>query len=1155
MATDLAAEAGDSAVIPGAAEAAAGRYGVALRLLEGVPAADPRHRDALLLRLKVLLKMGRYRAAEGVVEQCVTPPSPARLLEVAEICSLEDADLLAARLAGRAVALDPSSWEAYHEQIRYLGYAGRPLEALRLARLAVRRCAGSVELWRDLARFAEQAELRGEALRALDAALAHAPDDVALHRARGDLLLDLLRLPEAAQAFEALPDDARADIAVEYHRQGFHDVALDFVDRALADDPEDVRLRLTRIDYLRDAARFDEAEREWQLLREHHAGAPQVVGRLIEQGLLDDADRVAGTPDLLVRLAHSYGERERDLDALAAAERASAIAPDDDLVRRSVATCLLKLHRDGEAHALIDGWAPEDVASLYESVDRTEDAITHWRAAVERAPWDRIHAERLVDALTDAGRHREAARELRQAIGRRPEDPDGYLLKQSILEEKGRRRRALGAARRAAALAPDDLRVQSAYVGQLLRLRRFRRAEQTARAVASRTPDGADLLCQVADELISLVRYEDALRIAREAARIDPTGRRPMEVSAHALYELGRIAEADRIANHLTALAGGGPRGLLDVAGWLSRIEEDTRAVAYAERALAEVPGNAEATAAVAAYLYYSGQKAEGMRVARQGLAGHPGDVDLWLWLIRNADARDAPTLAAEALAAFPENQHGDLLIRLASSLEYWVRAPEAALDYYERARNTEPDAFLGVSRMLQELDRPFAVLELFNVASHPQAAQGLADYFRHLGLPALAAGVLDGRALPRRAWWRSGGPIRPLRRLLHSTEWTIISRAMQRWHGPLRILDSIDGVAAGDLADARKEAEHYFLRHVRVDTWWWWVLFHLRTVAGMAGAWVMWPVIATFAPTASTAATVAGLITACTLVGTLFRKPFGYLTGASICGSFAIGGAALLRMSPTTGAGVAGVALLGLAAAIAIRGSYVRLGSLVSILLISRIRGLHGRGATLDALCDALDEEERRNLGRRIEQVAQRMERYLPRWFKGAGAGPDAQLDGTLRGAARAVRELRKQALGPGRERVREELRDVVRAVASGDLATLRQCPEPPVPAEQRGWKERLLLISRTVAVMGLPILAVTALKPVIGLEGDVYRSALLISIAWAVFCLLLAIDPALRDKIDTARELLSSVGITSNAESSSEARAKPGHEDPGKEPGPAKP
>lgn len=1151
----MSTEVGDSAVIPGAEEAEEGRYGEALRLLTGVSITDPRHRDAMMLRLEVLLKMGRYRAAIRAVEQCVTPSSPEQLLEVAKICSLADADLLAARLAERAVAANPSSWEAYHDQISYLGYADRPQEALQLARLAVQRCPESVELWTDLASLTEQAGLRGEALRALDAASSRAPDDLSILLARATLLLDLLRLHEAEQAFEALPSDSWPDIAMKYHDRGFHDAALAFVGRALTADPENVDLHLTRIDYLRDAGRFDEAEQEWHDLRERRASEVSVVTYLIKQGFLEEAGRLADTPDLLIRLAQAYVEMDRDLDALAAVERALVIGPLDDRVRRSAAVSLLKLGRDGEAHALIGTSAPKRAASLYERAGRIEDAIAHWRIAVERTPWDQYHAERLIQALTDAGRHGDAARELRRVIGMRPEDPGGYLLKQTILEGRGRRRQALGAARRAVALAPDNLRAQSQYVRQLITLRRFHRAERVARAVASRTLDGVDLLCQVADELIGQKRYEQALRIAREAARLDPAGRRPMEVHAEALYELGRTVEADRITGQIAALAGGGPRGLIDVAGWLSRINEDARGAAYARQALDEVPGNIEAIEALAACLFYSYKEPEAMRVVRQGLAENPGNVDLWVWLVRSARPRDAPALAAEALAAFPESRHGELLRPLAWALDIWAQADEAALDYYERARTADPEALLDVLRKLRNIDRPSAVVDLFTEASHPSAAQEFADYFRHLGLPALAAGVHDGVAWSRRIWWRSGGPIRPLRRLLYSSEQTIMSQAVGRWHGPLRALNSIDGVPASDLAEARAETEHYVLRRIRAARWWWGVLFHLRVLAAATGAWAVWPLIGTLAPTTSVTVSVAGLIVAGALGATLFRSGLAYGTGTAICGSCAIAGAGLLRISPATAAGFVGVVLLGFAAAIVCRGSYVRLGAFASNLWVSRIRGALGRGATLDALCDVLDDARPRKAGWLIEQVAQRMERDLPRWYKRAGVAPDAQLNQTLRGAARAVRELRQQMLGSSMDQVNEELRRVARAVMADDLAALRQLPEPPAPADERGWKGRALLISRTVAVMGLPILAVTALKPVIGLEGDAYRSALLVSIGWALFYLLLALDPTLRDKIETARGLLSSVGMAPNAEPSSDNKAKPGHEDAGKEPGPARP
>jgi hypothetical protein len=57
----------------------------------------------------------------------------------------------------------------------------------------------------------------------------------------------------------------------------------------------------------------------------------------------------------------------------------------------------------------------------------------------------------------------------------------------------------------------------------------------------------------------------------------------------------------------------------------------------------------------------------------------------------------------------------------------------------------------------------------------------------------------------------------------------------------------------------------------------------------------------------------------------------------------------------------------------------------------------------------------------------------------------------------------------------------------------------------------------------MGLPVAGIFALRPVLGLDGDGYRVALLVSLGWALLYLVLTLDPGVRDKLDVFRSLFS--------------------------------
>ncbi|MDF5751431.1 hypothetical protein [Spongiactinospora sp. TRM90649] len=75
----------------------------------------------------------------------------------------------------------------------------------------------------------------------------------------------------------------------------------------------------------------------------------------------------------------------------------------------------------------------------------------------------------------------------------------------------------------------------------------------------------------------------------------------------------------------------------------------------------------------------------------------------------------------------------------------------------------------------------------------------------------------------------------------------------------------------------------------------------------------------------------------------------------------------------------------------------------------------------------------------------------------------------------------------------------------------------------------------------MGIPIVCVVAARPIFALDAATYRTALLVAAGWAVLYLLLALDPAPRDKIDTARSLLTSAPGSPSTPSGPTERAAP--------------
>jgi hypothetical protein len=112
--------------------------------------------------------------------------------------------------------------------------------------------------------------------------------------------------------------------------------------------------------------------------------------------------------------------------------------------------------------------------------------------------------------------------------------------------------------------------------------------------------------------------------------------------------------------------------------------------------------------------------------------------------------------------------------------------------------------------------------------------------------------------------------------------------------------------------------------------------------------------------------------------------------------------------------------------------------------------------------------------------------------------------------------------AFVPGtQQKIESTLAHEIRCLVNGDLGTL-SWRQPPAPLSRRV-KVRRLFISgiRTVAVAVIPFGAVIASRPLLHVNSAVFNWAWIGSAAWALLCLLLSIDPALREKINTARDL----------------------------------
>ncbi|WP_424536795.1 tetratricopeptide repeat protein [Sphaerisporangium viridialbum] len=1146
----------------------AGRLDQALRLL-GDPADD---REALRLRAVTLLKMGRVQESERVFDaylaQCPPEELRDRSLEVARAFGDASENARAARHAARALEADPCHPEARERHAAYLTSAGRPSEALREARKAVGHCPDSARLWLLLAGQATDAHLSGDALQAARIGLLRKPDDSDLKMMCGVALLELLRLPEAGKVFASLPPDRSREVADAYIARDHHGLALPYLDRALQAGPPDIEAILDRLACLRALGRHEEAE-AW---RADSGFPPEArVADLAARGHPADAERAADAADepitskTYLDIAEAYRRRGREADALRVTEQALQIRRDDAVLLRSRALSLVRLGRPAEARGVLERLhqASESIeaAQLYAVAGLVDEAVQHYRAAIAENPWDPDVRRALVGLLIDHRRYPEALREVRAAIRRRPGDSGMWDLSREVHLARGWRRRALRAARRAAALEPGHIEVHRDHLTLLIELGRWRRAEAVARTVAARYVDGADLLCDVAEALDGRRADDTALRLLDEAARHNPSSMRPMAARAKVLLALHAFAEAERIVEELVSRCGGGGDALLAAAQLLSDMDRDERAAAYAARVLTRVPDHVEAYAARTRYLYYADLDDQARSTAREAVTRLPGNLALWEQLIRYGPATEAMQTAEEVLALFPPERHAEILPQLADAVES-SGAAEAALALRRRVLDQEPGdpaAIVAQASQLETLGCTVEAVRLLTAATGDDASDRLARLYEDHHFYALArlaegrhagARSMEGTWLRRRGWL-SGGPIRWLRRRILAFDQSVMG-TWQSWHFNLRVLDSLEIPQDGRMLAVRAEIEAYHLRWARAEHLLSTVKDPGRRIAAVLGALAAGVAAVRMNLALPGAAVTVALVTTTLLavIATGYRVTF--LKGAMIASGCAAASMALSRAGLGAAAATAGVILLGQSSAYAARGAFVWLHGRLGSVPIKMIRRSNGRAAVLDRLFDLILRLERAGAGsslaeRRydtwlLEQAAQGIERDLPQQLRASDAGMDLWLAERAAAAARALRRLKRQILTSGPDDlglVRAELRRCAGAIVRGELSHLRQAKAEATLAKP-GWRGRVLPVTRAVAVMGLPVLGVIAFQPLLGLDAETYRSAFLASLVWALLYLLLVLDPALRDKIETARSLLSSASTPPKPDATSEPKAR---------------
>lgn len=317
------------------------------------------------------------------------------------------------------------------------------------------------------------------------------------------------------------------------------------------------------------------------ILRVEPDDGPSLValGRMaLDEGDVDEArewfgrfTRAADDPvEAHVQIAFQWLEASRAAEALAAARAAVADVGPDPRLRFA----------EGIAMGALRRWA-EAIPALEAVPAAASEYFVPARVA-------------LAEALSRAGRHREAEQALEEPFARRPGDVRLSIARASVLERGGRERGALEllrAARREkerAGLRADATELTAALAETLVRAGRAGEAVVTLRAAIATAPREVALLYALGAAHERAGQVDAAVAQMRAILALDPDHPEALNFVAYCFAEQGvRLDEAERLVRRALRQRPRSPH-VLDTLGWvLFRRGEASRAVEVLEEASA----------------------------------------------------------------------------------------------------------------------------------------------------------------------------------------------------------------------------------------------------------------------------------------------------------------------------------------------------------------------------------------------------------------------------------------------------------------------------------------------------------------------------------------------------------------------------------------